>query len=97
MTNDKQTLNTFRITALAEGISYVVLLFIAMPLKYFADIPEAVKYIGWVHGLLFMAYVYLLVISWSKYRWSFSRVIVFFVAALVPFGAFWVERKLKRE
>ena len=52
----------FSTIALVEGISYVLLLGIAMPLKYFLDMPLAVKVVGWAHGVLFMAYVVLLLI-----------------------------------
>ena len=53
------TLGRFRLVAIMEGVSFLVLLGIAMPLKYFADMPLAVKYIGWLHGLLFVLYMVL--------------------------------------
>ena len=80
-----------------EGISYVVLLGIAMPLKYFFEMPMAVKFVGWAHGVLFVAYVAFLLLCWTKYKWSFQRVVFYFVASLLPFLPFWVERNLKRE
>lgn len=83
--------------AFIEGISTVILFFIAMPLKYFADWPLGVKYVGWAHGLLFIAYLILLVTCWYKYKWSFKRVAIFGVASLIPLAPFWVERKLKHE
>lgn len=91
------SLNLFRKVALAEGISYIVLLFIAMPLKYWADMPLAVKYVGWVHGLLFVLYVACLVMAWQERKWSFGKVVVLFVASLLPFVPFYVEKKLKEE
>ncbi|MEP7128906.1 MAG: DUF3817 domain-containing protein, partial [Chitinophagales bacterium] len=51
------SIGRLRLAGITEGISFLVLLFIAMPLKYFADIPEAVKYTGWLHGLLFILYL----------------------------------------
>ncbi len=90
-----QLLKLFRKTAILEGLSYLILLFIAMPLKYWADMPLAVKYTGWVHGVLFMAYAGLLVACWLRYDWKFSRVAVFFIASLLPFAPFYVERQLK--
>lgn len=92
-----RTLELFRKTAFIEGVSYLVLLFIAMPLKYFYNYPLAVKYVGWAHGVLFIAYVGLLLACWVKYKWTFKRVIFFFIASLLPFLPFVVERQLKRE
>jgi integral membrane protein len=91
------TIKTFATVAMMEGISYIVLLGIAMPLKYFMDMPLAVKYVGWAHGILFMAYMVLLLTCWIKYQWSFKRVVFYFVASLLPFVPFWVERDLRKE
>lgn len=91
------SLNLFRKVALAEGISYIVLLFIAMPLKYWADMPLAVKYVGWAHGLLFVLYIACLVMAWQERKWSFLKVVMLFVASLLPFVPFYVEKKLKEE
>lgn len=92
-----RTVRTFATTALMEGISYVLLLAIAMPLKYFFDFPYAVKVVGWAHGVLFMLYVILLVLCWIKYKWSLGRVSFYFMASLLPIVPFMVERKLKLE
>jgi integral membrane protein len=91
------TIKTFSTIALVEGISYIILLGIAMPLKYFMDMPLAVKYVGWAHGILFMAYMVLLFICWIKYQWSLKRVVFYFIASLLPFVPFWVERDLRKE
>jgi integral membrane protein len=91
------TVKTFTTIALLEGISYVVLLGIAMPLKYFFEMPMAVKFVGWAHGVLFVAYVTFLLLCWIKYKWSFTRVVFYFIASLLPFLPFWVERNLKKE
>jgi integral membrane protein len=87
----------FSKTAVAEGVSYLVLLFIAMPVKYFLSNPLLVKYVGWIHGVLFIAYFLILIICWMFYGWSFKRVSLFFVASLLPFFPFVVERQLRRE
>ena len=89
------TLRLFRKVAVIEGISAVILFFIAMPLKYWGDMPQAVKYIGWLHGILFIGYCYLLAACWITYKWKFSRVVVFFLASFIPFAPFFVERKLR--
>ena len=91
------TLSIFRKIAVAEGISYVLLLFIAMPLKYLADMPLAVKYTGWAHGLLFVLYIAFLAMAFVEYKWSFKKTAMFGVASLLPFAPFWVDKKLKEE
>jgi len=91
------TLGKFRLIALLEGISFLVLLFIAMPLKYGAGMPLAVKYTGWAHGVLFVLYVILLIQVWIEYNWKFTKVILAFVASLLPFGTFVLDRNLKKE
>lgn len=92
-----QTVKYFARVALLEGISYVLLLGIAMPLKYFFDYPMAVKVVGWAHGVLFMEYAVFLGLCWMRCQWSFGRVAFYFVAALLPVLPFLVERKLKQE
>ncbi len=85
-------LKLFHKVAIAEGISLLLLLGVAMPLKYALGLPEAVKFVGRVHGALFMAYVALLGPVASECGWSLRRVLVVFIAASVPFAAFYVDR-----
>lgn len=68
-----------------------------MPLKYKAGIPEAVKFTGWIHGVLFVAYVYLVYMAAQERKWPISRSIQAFIAALLPFGTFIFDRSLKAE
>lgn len=84
-----------RYIALAEGVSWLALLFIAMPLKYMAGNPLAVKYVGMTHGLLFIALVVLLMLVLQERLISKSLGVKVFIASLVPFGTFVVDRKLK--
>ncbi|RRB07369.1 DUF3817 domain-containing protein [Larkinella rosea] len=93
----KTPLSRFRLIGILEGISYLVLLGIAMPLKYLAGWPYAVKGVGWAHGVLFIAYLIALIAVTIDRRWSIIRVIVAFIASLVPFGTFWLESRLKKE
>ncbi|KAA9357123.1 DUF3817 domain-containing protein [Larkinella humicola] len=93
----KTPLGRFRFIGILEGISFLVLLGIAMPLKYWAGWPLAVKYVGWAHGVLFIAYLIALFAVAFDRRWSFIRVVVAFIASLVPFGTFWLESRLKKE
>jgi integral membrane protein len=95
MMNSK--LGRFRAIALIEAISYLILLFIAMPLKYMADMPAMVKYTGWLHGLLFVIYGILLLQVWISYKWSFWKTTLVFISSLIPFAPFFVDRKLKQE
>ena len=93
----KTPLGRFRLIGILEGISYLVLLGIAMPLKYWANLPMAVKVVGWAHGVLFIAYLLALISVTFDRRWSIGRVLVAFIASLVPFGTFWLEARLKKE
>jgi integral membrane protein len=88
-------LSRFRLVGLMEGVSFVVLLLIAMPLKYWADLPRAVTYVGWAHGVLFMAYYAFLLSATLTYRWRAGRVLLAAAAALVPGGPFWLDNKVK--
>lgn len=90
------TLGKFRLIALLEGISFLVLLFIAMPLKYAAGLPLAVKYTGWVHGVLFVQYVVFLFMVWMEYKWTFWDAVKAFAASLVPFGTFYMDKHWKK-
>ncbi|SFG89450.1 DUF3817 domain-containing protein [Pedobacter insulae] len=91
------SLNIFRKVAVAEGLSYILLIFVAMPLKYWAEMPLAVKYTGWVHGLLFVLYGICLVMAWQERKWNFGKVVLIFVASLLPFAPFIVDKRLKDE
>lgn len=93
----KTSIGRFRAISIIEGISFLVLLFIAMPLKYFADLPLAVKIVGWAHGVLFIGYLIALAQVTIIHRWFFMRVISAFIASLIPFGPFILERQLSRE
>lgn len=83
--------------AFLEGISYLVLLLLAMPLKYFADIPGPVKYVGWAHGVLFVLFCIYLLKVWIGLKWNFGKALLAFIASLLPFGAFVLDAKLKKE
>lgn len=81
---------------LIEGVSTLVLFFVAMPLKYYADLPMAVSIVGMIHGVLFIALVALFMLGWKVVplpRWLVAAGIV---GAMVPFGPFIVDVKLAR-
>lgn len=91
------SLGRFRLIAMAEGISYAVLLLIAMPIKYMAGYPEVVKYTGWVHGVLFVAYLLSLINVQSAQNWPVKRSILAFIISITPFAAFFFDKSLRRE
>lgn len=92
-----KALKRFRMISLAEGISFLLLLFIAMPLKYYADAPAMVKYVGWAHGVLFVAYLAAGLQTALVCRWKLGRVAIGVVASVLPFGPFVFERSVKKE
>jgi integral membrane protein len=87
------SLNRFIWIARFEGASFLLLLFIAMPLKYIWAWPFAVKYLGWAHGLLFVLYFMALAQVWYHQKWRFSKVLLAAAASLFPYGTFWFEKK----
>ena len=89
----KSTLKTLRIIALLEGISFLVLLGIAMPLKYYFDTPQPVKTVGMAHGVLFVLYTVNLLIVHVLYKWSILTTIAAFIASFIPFGTFYADKK----
>lgn len=90
-----KTLKNFRLIALIEGCSFLVLLFIAMPLKYYAGITEIVPVVGMIHGLLFMAFMMFSLDISHKLNWSLPFWLLVFVSSIVPAGTFLMDLKLK--
>ena len=86
-----------RAIGLVEGLSFLLLLGVAMPLKYFAGFPLAVKVGGWIHGVLFVLFCVALAHAMVAARWSIVRAGAVFVASLVPFGTLVIDGRLKRE
>lgn len=91
------TAGRLRIVGLAEGISLLLLIGIAMPLKYMLDIPEATKAIGMIHGLLFVAYVLLVIMAAIELRWKFKRTFFLLAASVIPFGTIYADRKIFKQ
>lgn len=86
-----------RLIAMVEGVSFLVLLGIAMPLKYVAGYAMAVKVVGWAHGVLFVLFGAALAHVWFTAQWSIGRVAAVFIASLVPFGPFLIDRRIREE
>lgn len=90
-------IRVFRKVAFAEGVSFLILLGIAMPMKYFMGMPVVVRVVGLIHGILFLIYVGLLVKLHVKQRWPlrFSRYA--FAASIIPFGTFVLDKHLREK
>ena len=87
-------LRVLRWTSKTEGVSTLVLFGIAMPLKYWAEMPLAVTVAGALHGVLFVALVLMLALAVRKVPLSIGLAVIGMVAAIIPFGPFWFDRKL---
>tara|TARA_B100001287_G_scaffold125709_1_gene105944 strand:+ start:3970 stop:4254 length:285 start_codon:yes stop_codon:yes gene_type:complete len=85
--------SVFRKIALLEGLSYIILLFIGVPLKYVFNNDWVVKLLGMPHGILFIAYIIFSLILYKKMKWSNLNFIIILSASLIPFGTFYVDRK----
>ena len=88
------SLKVYRLIGLLEGISYILLLFVAWPLKHFADYPLGVKLLGMPHGLLFISYIIYTFIIGEKYQWKFPHYFQAVLASLLPFGTFVFDKKV---
>jgi integral membrane protein len=82
----------FRLINKIEGYSYLILLFIAMPLKYYAGIPMATKIVGMTHGLLVFAFIYQLIAAAEEAPFSIKEMFVLGIASLIPFGSFYNDK-----
>ena len=87
-------LKFLRLLALLEGISYLLLIGICMPLKYIFDIPEPTYPVGLAHGVLFVAYCVWVLIVTRKKKWSFTTMFLAGIASLLPFGTFVADAKI---
>lgn len=83
----------FRIIALLEGISFLLILFVTMPLKYFADQPEPNQQVGMAHGILFIAYIIFAIEVKVALDWSYKKLFIALGASVVPFGTFFINKK----
>jgi len=89
----KSSMKALRLLAYLEGVSFLVLLGFAMPLKYYYDKPNAVKLVGMTHGILFILYTISLLIVHLKLRWSYGKTLIAFIAAFIPFGTFYADKR----
>lgn len=90
-------LGRLRLVGLLEGLSFVLLLGVAMPLKYLAGEPGAVRVVGMAHGVLFIAYLAAILQAHVEYGWAWKKSALLVLASVLPFGPFVADRKLLRE
>ena len=86
----------FRIISFLEGVSYLLLLFVAVPIKYFQGNEEYVKLLGMPHGILFMLYLVFAVVLQTSEKWKTKDFAIILLASILPFGTFYVDKKYLR-
>lgn len=91
------TIGRLRVVGFLEGVSFLLLLGVAMPLKYIWGEPQAVRVVGMAHGVLFLAYLAATLQATLEYEWSWKRATLVAVASLVPFGTFYADVKWMRD
>ncbi len=90
-------LKSLRITAVLEGISYLLLFTLSMPLKHWAGIGQPNIYIGYAHGFLFIAYLAIALLVWKERAWPRKILVYLVLASLLPFGTFYIEKHFLRK
>lgn len=86
-------LKIFRLVSFLEGVSYLLLLFIAVPIKYLGENEAYVKMLGMPHGLLFIAYIIMAILLKYELSWNSKIFWSVFIASIIPFGTFYIDRK----
>ena len=92
----KTVIGRLRIIGFVEGVSFLVLLFIAMPLKYAFGMPAMVKQVGMLHGVFFILYVMAVVFAKVEKDWSIGKTLLALLVSFIPFGTFWADAKIFR-
>ena len=85
--------NIFRLVALLEGVSYILLLFIAVPIKYWSGDEQWVKLLGMPHGILFVSYIIFAFLIKENEKWGMKDLGIVLLASILPFGTFYVDSK----
>ena len=91
------SLYRFRKLALVEGISFLLIIFVSMPLKHWMGIPIVNKYFGWAHGILFIIYVVLAIEILVRRKVDFIQFLRIIIASIIPFGTFFNEKMLREQ
>lgn len=92
--DSQETKKYLRLTAFAEGVSFLALLFISMPLKYIWEIKAPNMIIGMAHGLLFILYVVFVFLARSDFKWTIKTTVIALLASVVPCGTFYVDKTI---
>ena len=87
------TLKAFRVISLLEALSFVILLLVAMPIKYILGNPELVRIVGMAHGILFVLYILGALLFKKKLNWSNQILVVVILCSIIPLGPLYVDRK----
>ena len=87
------SIQTFRLIAFLEGLSYILLLGIATPVKYLLHDPQYVKILGMPHGILFMAYIAYALLLRKEYNWDRKDFGLILLGSIIPFGTFYIDHK----
>jgi integral membrane protein len=90
-------IKTLKTVGYLEGWSFLILLGIAMPLKYLMDMPLAVTIVGSLHGLLFVLYIAVILYVWTVKKWPIFRVFLAMLSSVIPFGPFIFDRKFLKD
>lgn len=90
-------LKSFRLLSILEGISFLLILFVTMPLKYIWDQGYPNKVIGMAHGFLFLAYVVFAILMKSERQWNNKTLGIVLLCSIIPFGTFWMDKKYLRD
>lgn len=83
----------FKLISLLEGLSFILLLFVAMPLKYIWELPQMVQVVGMAHGILFIAYIIAAYFISEILNWPRKTLLIVWICSIIPFGPFYMERK----
>lgn len=93
----KSHVGRLRVVAFLEGCSLLLLVFIAMPIKYLLGIPEATQAIGMIHGVLFVVFIFATIFISIIQKWSFTNVVLVMASSILPFGTFYIDKKILRK
>lgn len=90
-------LKSFRILSLLEGTSFLLILFVTMPLKYIWENGYPNKVIGMAHGFLFLGYIVMAILMKEQQKWNNKTLGIVLLCAIIPFGTFWMDKKYLRD
>ena len=90
-------LKKFKFINKIEGISFIILLFVAMPMKYYFGYPIATKIVGMAHGLLVFIFIYQLIEAKNEANLTLKESALYFVLSLIPFGSFYTDKLLAKK